>query len=130
VFRFIGRAFVVFAMFSLLGGHWAVLRSVAWTTMIVERSASLPMVEAIQDTFSGKSPCKMCKVIAEKRAHEKEAPLGLKLDKKLDPFLLSSRENLPRVPCGDRSYPRWKMEVTHGISQEPPTPVPILRSLA
>jgi hypothetical protein len=116
---------MVFAMFSLLGGHWGVLRSVAWTTMIVERSASVPLMEAVSSTFSGKSPCKMCTVIAEKSSQEKSTPAGLKLDKKVDPFGLVALSKLPRVKSSDHGYPRCNAEHALGFSQKPPTPVPI-----
>ena len=53
-----------------ISGHWAVLQSVAWTTMLLQHLHSAPLVVALQKTFDGKHPCRICKVVAEGKKSE------------------------------------------------------------
>lgn len=64
-----------------LGLHWAALQTFAWTTMIVERAQTGSLAEAIQTTFDGRHPCKLCKVVRTGQAAEKKAESQLKLQK-------------------------------------------------
>ena len=64
-----------------LGLHWAVLQTFAWTTMIVERAQTGSLAEAIQTTFDGRHPCKLCKVVRTGQAAEKKSESQLKLQK-------------------------------------------------
>lgn len=64
-----------------LGLHWAALQTFAWTTMIVERAQTGSLAEAIETTFDGQHPCKLCKVVRTGQAAEKKAESQLKLQK-------------------------------------------------
>ena len=55
-----------------LGLHWTLLQTIAWTGMIVSYSRDASLAEAVSKTFDGKHPCKMCKVIKQARAEEKQ----------------------------------------------------------
>jgi len=55
-----------------VGGHWAVLQSVAWIGMAVEFSQSMPMDQALAATFDGNHPCAMCQAVKQGRAKERE----------------------------------------------------------
>lgn len=55
-----------------LGLHWTLLQTIAWTGMIVSYSRDASLAEAVSRTFDGKHPCKMCKVIKQARAEEKQ----------------------------------------------------------
>ncbi|MCW5559926.1 MAG: hypothetical protein KIT22_19075 [Verrucomicrobiae bacterium] len=46
-----------------LGLHWAALQSVAWTTMVIERTCSTSLSDALATTFDGRHPCTLCKVV-------------------------------------------------------------------
>ena len=61
--RATGYPLIFLAMFSIAGGHWAVLQSVAWAGMLVEFSKNSNLGAAVSKTFSGKAPCKMCMAI-------------------------------------------------------------------
>ena len=66
-----------------LSGHWAVLQSVAWTTMLLQHLPNAPLVVALQKTFDGKHPCHICKVVAQgKKAEQRQEaqPQGLKIE--------------------------------------------------
>lgn len=58
-----------------LGLHWVALQSVAWTTMVIERSYASSFRTALVTTFDGQHPCKLCQVVqAGKSAGETEQP--------------------------------------------------------
>lgn len=80
--------FVVAALVCVLGGHWAVLQVAAWTGMAISYSQNESISEALNKTFDGKHPCKLCQLVkAGKKAEQKSES---KLDtKKLDSFVTS-----------------------------------------
>ncbi len=55
------------AALGLSGGHWMLLQSVAWAGMIVEYSRHAPLQTALEETFDGKHPCPMCRMIESGR---------------------------------------------------------------
>ena len=80
-----------------LGLHWAMLQSVAWTVMVVERTQSSGLSVALQTTFDGKHPCPLCQVVAAGKKQEKKAEAvlgGLKLEM---PVPVPSAFRLPRL---------------------------------
>jgi hypothetical protein len=70
---------VIAALFLAAGGHWAVLQTVAWGTMIVDYSQHASLGEAVQKTFDGQHPCGLCTQIQKSRDTEKkhEAQVGV-----------------------------------------------------
>ena len=57
---------------AMLGAHWALLQSVAWTTMLADNLHSDSFHEAVTKTFDGKHLCPICKAIAaEKKSQQK-----------------------------------------------------------
>jgi hypothetical protein len=79
----LGTWLVVAAMLSAVGGHWALLQSVAWTGMIVENARRSDLGRALEQTFDGRHPCPLCQSIEKGRKSQREqdtqAPPG-KLD--------------------------------------------------
>lgn len=85
------------AVFVLVGGHWAVLQTVAWAGMLRTYSQSDGLVAGVEKTFSGEHPCKMClKVQAGKKQEEQKIPL-LKVEKKAEAFVEPIRYQLARL---------------------------------
>jgi len=82
-----------------LGLHWAVLQSVGWATMLVERSRAGSWEQAVQSTFSGKDPCGICKLVSEgQRAGEDCAdPVSFPKLEVLGQFIPSFIPVAPRV---------------------------------
>ena len=71
MFRKAGLLFAALAMFSIAGGHWAVLQTVAWGQMLGDYArASGSVVTAVEQTFDGEHPCDLCRQIASARAAE------------------------------------------------------------
>jgi hypothetical protein len=67
-----------------VGGHWAFAQSLAWTGMLVTYSQEGTFQEAVQKTFDGAHPCKLCKAIdvgktAEKESQQDQAGSDLKI---------------------------------------------------
>ena len=69
------NSLLVIALALVIGGHWAILQSAAWAGMIYDYSHRAPVGEAIEKTFSGKLPCKLCKFVRAGRAAEKQQEL-------------------------------------------------------
>ena len=69
------RILVLLAAVQILGGHWAVLQSVAWVKMVIDYSQNDSLPVAIEKTFDGKHPCAICLTIegAEKQQKQQEA---------------------------------------------------------
>ena len=65
VFRNIGLVLAALALFSIAGGHWAVLQSVAWVEMLHDYAQKTGSVAvAVEQTFDGAHPCELCREIA------------------------------------------------------------------
>ena len=68
----LGKVLVVFALVTTLGAHWALLQTVAWTTMLASNLESTSLHDAMAKTFDGMHPCCLCKAIAAgKKSQEK-----------------------------------------------------------
>lgn len=97
--RSLGLSLMCLAMFSIAGGHWAVLQTVAWAQMVRDYSQTATVAEALEKTFSGKAPCSLCEQIAEAKQQEEKSPATLKTDKKAEIFLLADADFLKkRIP--------------------------------
>jgi hypothetical protein len=73
------------ALIFTIGLHWPLLQSVAWVNMIVVFSKHEGIGQAVEKTFNGKNPCKLCNFVAEgKKADQKKTAPNLV--KKFDLF--------------------------------------------
>lgn len=69
------------ALVATTGAHWAVLQSVAWTTMLADNLRTRSVVEAVTCTFDGRHPCCLCKAICAGKKSEKKSNFTLQLKK-------------------------------------------------
>lgn len=69
----VGNLLLALALLGATGAHWAVLQSVAWTTMIVENSRTERLGTVVVETLSGAKPCDLCKRIAAGKQSERKA---------------------------------------------------------
>lgn len=79
----LGRFAVVLALVTAVGGHWALLQSVAWVGMTIEFSRTDPIDKAIAKTLDGQHPCNLCHFVAEGKKSERATDI-LKPATKLD----------------------------------------------
>lgn len=109
-----------FLALRLLGGDFAVLQVMAWTGMIVSRTAERGITAAVQSTVTGDEPCPMCKAIKAAQQSEQEkqpvAPDGLITKLKLKD-MLRSEDLVLAAPC------------PHAPLSRPPTAGPALALL-
>lgn len=111
------------AMFSIAGGHWAILQTVAWTQMIRDYSQESGLIAGVAQTFSGERPCGMCKSIEKNRQQEEKAPASIKVDKKAEVFVASVTSQLHPPLAYKFSYPSSDIGST-SRALAPPVPVP------
>jgi hypothetical protein len=83
VFARCGKWLVIAMLVLTTGAHWAVLQTVAWTTMLAANLTASSFSQAVSDTFDGEHPCPLCKKLAAaKKAGKKseDAAPGLKME--------------------------------------------------
>lgn len=104
-----------------LGLHWALLQTVAWTSMIISYSQENSLRDAVRMTFDGEHPCSMCKTIKQGQTEEKQpekiAPvnkLPLAVVWQAQFFRFDTDREL--IPASDTSAPRR--------AEAPPKPRP------
>jgi len=124
--RSAGYPLIFLAMFSLFGGHWAALQTVAWTGMLIEYSKNATFVDAVSKTFGGEAPCSMCRSIESEKAKESRLPSVVKSDKKFDAFPIRPGEATPLPPVKEFSYGPVSDETACLRPNSPPAPVPIV----
>jgi hypothetical protein len=57
---------------QMIGGHWMALQSAAWIEMVIDYSNQSPLSLALEKTFDGTHPCKLCKTVSKGRSHEQK----------------------------------------------------------
>ena len=76
-----GKILVVFTLVAMLGAHWALLQTVAWTTMLADNLCTHSVKEAVTETFDGNHPCPLCKAIAAGKKSENKTEFSLQSQK-------------------------------------------------
>jgi hypothetical protein len=117
---------MVAALFSLLGGHYALLQSVAWSQMLWNYSREeRSLLAGAEKTFGGEAPCDMCKAVKKSKEKEEQAPPILKVEKKAEALASLKWTELP-VPAGAFA-PRLGEAVQRlvGRTDAPAAPVPL-----
>ena len=111
----------VLTLTFVLGGHWAILQSVAWMTMVAGYSQTDPLKNALVKTFDGKHPCPICKFVAKGKKSEQKHETQ-KLLTKLDFILAPTRVTIyPPLPARRQFSPALFAE---SRNETPPTPPP------
>lgn len=119
----VARGTAVAIILGMTGGHWAILQSVAWMRMIVVYSRAAPIRTALEQTFDGQHPCKMCKLIqTEKQASQQQPQLRQTVEK--DDGMYCERQ-APTVVDARRSWiPSARDPAPLSRSDPPPVPPP------
>ena len=118
------RHWLLIALCTLaLGGHWALLQTVAWTNMLATNLRTCPFGEALTKTFDGKHPCSLCLAITEghgkeRKENQQKPDKGMKFD--LD---LPAENLMVSLPTPGGKQPDFAT-FTGSFRTKPPTPPP------
>lgn len=75
MFSRLSKFCVVVALVTITGANWALLQTVAWTTMLANNLRTQSLTEAVTRTFDGHYPCPLCRAIAEGKKAEKKTAI-------------------------------------------------------
>jgi hypothetical protein len=117
----VGKMLLIIALVATLGAHWALLQTVAWTTMLADNLQCSSFRDAVAKTFDGKHPCCLCRAIAAGKKSEKKSDSTLQWQKLEYPLV---KEDFAFI----RQSPSHRFEAMDSFSesriQKPPTPPP------
>ena len=117
----LGHACVILALVAALGGHWALLQTVAWTNMLATNLRTESLEVAVSKTFDGQHPCRLCEVVAAGKKSERRAEFPKSL-KKLE-FVSARLVLIFPPPEGFRWLPEPKVAFANA-NLPPPVPPP------
>jgi hypothetical protein len=121
VFVQIGKCLVIAALVATTGAHWALLQSVAWTTMLADNLRTHSLSESVARTFDGKYPCPICRAIAAGKKSEQKKEFTSPMQKLEFPPVA---ENFVLfAPSHFRLLPQVNF-FSESLTQKPPTPPP------
>ncbi|HEX3628224.1 MAG TPA: hypothetical protein VH280_22675 [Verrucomicrobiae bacterium] len=116
----LGKVLVVFALVVTLTAHWALLQTVAWTSMLAGNLQSCSFHDAVVRTFDGHHPCPLCKAIASAKKSEQKNQTTFE-QQRLD-FLLVEGSVVLIAPSPVEISSANTFAAS--IPQKPPTPPP------
>ena len=119
--RRFGQLLLVGTLILAIGGHWIVLQSVAWTSMVISYSQQASLREALQKTFDGRHPCTLCKLVTKGKTDEKK-PAARNAETKLDFFCELERLAVP--PPEPSVVAPFQPPAALLRAESPPTPPP------
>lgn len=112
---------VVATLIFAVGAHWTLLQSVAWVGMAVSYSQNGSFKDALEKTFDGKHPCKLCQLVAAGKKSEKQQAAQT-LVTKID-FALSAC-SVAVYPLVLEELPVYSSGLPHLRLEAPPLPPP------
>ncbi|NBS52603.1 MAG: hypothetical protein EBS96_08310 [Spartobacteria bacterium] len=123
--RIIACSMMGVALFFAIGGHFALLQGIAWTSMLRDFSRSESIATAIDKIVDGKHPCGLCKKIAAARQSQSQDPLLLVSTKKFSDFITPLISVLMAPLSRPLVYARVPAPMMEDLFFSPPVPVPI-----
>jgi hypothetical protein len=117
----LGKLFVVFALVATLCAHWALLQTVAWTTMLADNLQSRSLHDAMSMTFDGRHPCPICKAIAAAKKSEHKNQVSFEKVRLEFPPVEGNLASIAPPPL--EHFPR-KDFFAKSLPQKPLTPPP------
>jgi hypothetical protein len=126
VFARFGNLFAVVTLVAMLGAHWAMLQTVAWTTMLADNLHSVSFCDAMTETFDGQHPCALCKAIAAAKQSEKKTEFSFPSQKLEFPplkenFVLVAPSQFQLLPSADS----FAESLVHPPLTPPPRSFPV-----
>ena len=127
LFHIAGCVASCIAIVAMLGGHWLVLQSVAWSRMIIAFSQRDPLGTALIKTFDGKHPCSLCHKIRAGRQQEEQQrkeTFLIKTEKMMDVMVAIRRALVSPSPVDFGDAIPFVPHLHAGFLEPPPTPPP------
>jgi hypothetical protein len=118
----LGKLLVTLFLIVSIGGHWALLQSFAWVTMVIDYSKEAPISVAVAKTFDGAHPCGLCKMVSKGKASEKKQD-AIKVKTKVDFWIASTETTLPPTASCDMQFAAPAIAV-FADAETPPVPPP------
>ena len=117
------RLTTVLVLVVSLGLHWALLQTIAWTGMVLTYSQENSLRDAVRMTFDGEHPCRMCQVVKQGRADDRQTDKqstrpGTKFELAI---VWQTAESILTLPYESIAAPATHAEVRRDA---PPTPPP------
>jgi hypothetical protein len=105
-----------------------ILQTTAWTGMLFSRSVSASVSEAIESTFDGQHPCRMCEAISSGKQNEERSQVELKLLKKGGELKFVEFRGLSAPPPLVGAAGLWPVWIVFSerCEEAPPTPPPLV----
>ena len=128
VLRKLGLVFAALALFSMAGGQWTVLQTVAWVGMLhdyTQRTGSFAL--AAEQTFDGQHPCNLCREIAAaktKEHQEQPAAPSAKDQAKVKATMAKAAILPPAPPVMFLAQMLPTLPSGSSRTEQPPTPPP------
>jgi hypothetical protein len=70
-----GQYLLIGALIISMGGHFALLQTIAWGNMLVDFSSKSSIAEAVEKTFDGGHPCSLCKALKKSKSEDEKKPV-------------------------------------------------------
>lgn len=71
----LGQYLLIGTLLVSMGGHLALLQTIAWGNMLADYSNEGSFSEAVDKTFDGENPCHLCNVVKKSKSEENKKPL-------------------------------------------------------
>lgn len=124
LFERAGALAALLAMLLASGSHWVALQTVAFGSMLVRFSQSMPLGEAVAMTFDGEHPCPLCHAVQEGRQQEEQQRPVLGLDSRIDLVLVTTDRGLPPRIVAARDLVSPPVSAWSARPEGPPKPRP------
>ena len=117
---------LIMTLMVSMGGHLALLQTIAWGNMLVDFSGKTSFSEAVGKTFDGEHPCPLCKVVKKSKRDDEKKPL-LKSEMKME-IALPAAVEVPFPRFSEMAflvteYGRTFAEVYPAVPTRPPRTV-------
>jgi hypothetical protein len=126
-FKAAGITACLLAVFVMVGGHWLLLQSFAWGTMLVKFSQRDSFLSAVVKTFDGRHPCSLCLKVRDgvQQETQKETKLPWSKSETLSECVWEFRTvGLPAGPCESPAQHQIIPHLHSDFTDSPPTPPP------
>jgi hypothetical protein len=124
IFASCGQIVAALALFFIIGGHWGMLQTVAWASMIwTYTTQDGSMLEGAKRTFDGAHPCSMCRSIQSAKKEEKQSP-GIFASAKIELFSEENADALPLPPASPFNFHSLRTPQADARPSAPADPAP------